>query len=241
MNFERLCPDCMREIPEGAGSICPHCGYDTRSKTEITHQLKPFSILAGKYMVGNVKGEGGFGITYIGIDLNLEIRLAIKEFYPNGFATRESSVTSTLTAYEGQNKEEVLKWRDNFVKEAKTMAKFVNLPGIVGVKDFFEENNTAYIIMEFLEGQNLKEYMATRKGGVISVEEMLIMAKPVILSLDSVHKEGLIHRDISPDNLMLLKGGTMKLLDFGAARSYTANNDKSLSVMLKPGYAPEEQ
>ncbi len=204
MKIERLCLHCMREMPEGEEKICPHCGYNYDNPREITHQLKPFTILEGKYLVGDVLGEGGFGITYIGLDLNLEIRVAIKEFYPNGFATRESQNTSELTAYTGQNLEAVYKWRDNFVKEARSLAKCSHLPGIVGVKDYFQENNTAYIIMEYLEGQTLKEHMKGN-GGKLPVNEVLNMMHPVISSLEEVHKEGLIHRDISPDNLILLK------------------------------------
>lgn len=240
MKKERLCPHCMKEMPEGEQKICPHCGYDFDNPREITHQLKPFTILEGKYLVGDVLGEGGFGITYIGFDLNLEIRVAIKEFYPNGFATRESQHTSELTAYAGQNMEAVYKWRDSFVKEARSLAKCSHLPGIVGVKDYFQENNTAYIIMEYLEGQTLKEYMKAN-GGKLPADRVLQVMRPVISSLEEVHKEGLIHRDISPDNLILLKGGNVKLLDFGAARDYTESGERSLSVMLKPGYAPEEQ
>lgn len=240
MEVERICPHCMGEMPEGEKKFCPWCGYDFGNPGEVTHQLKPFTILAGKYLVGDVLGEGGFGITYIGFDLNLEIKIAIKEFYPNGFATRESQNTSELTAYAGQSMETVYKWRDNFVKEARSLAKCSHLPGIVGVKDYFQENNTAYIIMEYLEGQTLKENMKAN-GGKIPPDDVLRMMRPVISSLEEVHREGLIHRDISPDNLILLKGGNVKLLDFGAARDYTESGEKSLSVMLKPGYAPEEQ
>lgn len=240
MNINKLCPHCMKELDKENVGICSHCGYDFSETKEIHHQLKPYTILAGKYLVGDVLGEGGFGITYIGYDLNLEIRVAIKEFYPNGYATRESKNTSVLTAYAGNNIDIVYKWRDNFLREARSLAKCAHLSGVVGVKDFFQENNTAYIVQEFLEGQTLKEYCRER-GGKLPVEQLLPALEPVILSLEEVHKEGLIHRDISPDNIMLLKSGQMKLLDFGAARDFTQEGEKSLSVLLKPGYAPEEQ
>lgn len=230
----------MKEVDKENAGQCSHCGYDFLETKEIHHQLKPYTILAGKYLVGDVLGEGGFGITYIGYDLNLEIRVAIKEFFPNGYATRESKNTSVLTVYAGKNIDIVYKWRDNFLKEARSLAKCANLSGVVGVKDFFQENNTAYIVQEFLEGQTLKEYCKER-GGKLPVEQLLSALEPVILALEEVHKEGLIHRDISPDNIMLLRGGQMKLLDFGAARDFTQEGDKSLSVLLKPGYAPEEQ
>ena len=240
MDINKLCPHCMIEINKEKNTTCPHCGYDFSKESEIHHQLKPYTILAGKYLVGGVLGEGGFGITYLGFDLNLEIRVAIKEFYPNGYASRESQNTNALTAYSGKNMDIVYKWRDNFLKEARSLAKCSHLSGVVGVKDFFQENNTAYIVQEYLEGKTLKEYCKER-GGKLPVEQLLPSLEPVILALGEVHKEGLIHRDISPDNIMLLNGGQMKLLDFGAARDFTEEGEKSLSVLLKPGYAPEEQ
>lgn len=221
-------------------AVCRHCGKNLEIKDEIRHQLKPFTILSGKYLVGDVLGEGGFGITYIGFDLNLELRVAIKEFYPNGFVTRESGVTSTVTIYGGQNKEAILKWKNNFLDEARSLAKCSHLPGVVGVKDFFQENNTVYIVQEYLEGKTLKEYIKAR-GGKIPCNELLKYIEPVIIALGEVHEQGMIHRDISPDNIMMLKSGGMKVLDFGAARSYSEEDEKSRSVLLKPGYAPEEQ
>jgi serine/threonine protein kinase len=230
----------MRNIKGGKGDKCPYCGKNPNQLEEVQHQLKPYTILQGKYLVGDVLGEGGFGITYIGLDINLEIRVAIKEFYPNGYATRESNVTTELSAYTGQSGEIVRKWRDNFLKEARSLAKCAHLSGVVGVKDFFQENNTAYIVQEYLEGMTLKEY-AKSQGGKIPAERLLPAIEPVMTALGEVHRQGLIHRDISPDNIMLLNNGQMKLLDFGAARDYTNEGEKSLSVLLKPGYAPEEQ
>lgn len=240
MDINKLCPYCLREMNTEDSSICPICYRDTKKAYDVTHQLKPFTILQGKYLVGGVLGEGGFGITYIGLDINLEIPVAIKEFYPNGFATRESQVTSVMTVYTGDAEQTVIKWRDNFLKEARMLAKCANLPGVVGVKEFFQENQTAYIVQEYLEGETLKEY-AKSQGGKIPCEQLLASIRPVLQALAQVHKQGLIHRDISPDNIMLLQNGQMKLLDFGAARDFTQEGEKSLSVLLKPGYAPEEQ
>lgn len=239
MNYNNLCPHCMREIQNQNG-VCPCCGCDERQGPELTHQLRPFTILNGKYLVGSVLGEGGFGITYIGYDLNLELRIAVKEFYPNGFCRRESSTTNMVSAYGGSQGEAYEKWRGRFVREAKSLAKCANLPGIVGVKDFFEENNTAYIVMEYLEGQTLKEYL-NRQGGKLPVRQVLAALEPVMISMSQVHRAGLIHRDISPDNIMMTTDGVMKLLDFGAAVDLMKDEERSLSIMLKPGYAPEEQ
>ena len=240
MEPERLCPNCMNEIKEGS-ETCPSCGYDLQAQQEANpHALKPYTILQGKYLVGNVIGEGGFGITYIGFDLNLEVKIAIKEFYPNGFVTRESNVTSMVTNYTTGDKSQYDKWKESFVREARSLAKFSDLPGIVHVRDFFQENNTAYIVMEFVEGETLKSHLKAC-GGKISVDETLTMMRPVIQSLAKVHEAGIVHRDISPDNIMIQKGGTVKLIDFGAARDFGSEGEKSLSVLLKPGYAPEEQ
>ena len=240
MDINKVCTHCMNEVNVSNGTPCPVCGHILEQSMEITHQLKPFTILQGKYLVGDVLGEGGFGITYIGFDLNLEMKVAIKEFYPNGYATREAVSTNALTVYSGQNAETIYKWRDNFLKEARSLGKCSHLPGVVGVRDFFQENNTAYIVLEYLEGTTLKNY-AKSMGGKIPASMLLPALEPIFIALEEVHRQGLIHRDISPDNIMLLPGGQMKLLDFGAARDYTEGGEKSLSVMLKPGYAPEEQ
>lgn len=240
MDISKLCPHCMREYKEERVETCPYCGKNLKINDQVRHQLKPFTILSGKYLVGDVLGEGGFGITYIGFDLNLEIQVAIKEFYPNGFVTRESGVTSTVTIYRGENEEAILKWKNNFLDEARSLAKCSHLSGVVGVKDFFQENNTVYIVQEYLDGKTLKEYIKSR-GGKIPFNELLKDIEPVIIALGEVHEQGLIHRDISPDNIMMLKSGGMKVLDFGAARSYLEGDEKSRSVLLKPGYAPEEQ
>lgn len=240
MNYNNLCPHCMREVEDRQKLVCPYCGYRADKQLQLTHQLKLYTILGGKYLVGDVIGEGGFGITYIGFELNLEMKIAIKEFYPNGFCSREIAVTDKVTSYGGTQAETFDKWRQNFVKEAKSLAKCSHLPGIVGVKDFFQENNTAYIVMEYLEGITLKNYIAGQ-GGKIPAEQILALIKPIVDSLAQIHKTGLIHRDISPDNIMLTDTGGLKLLDFGAARDFTKEEEKSISVLLKPGYAPEEQ
>lgn len=241
MDINQLCPHCLREVRDKAQKkFCDYCGKQLDQMTEVTHQLKPMTILAGKYIIGDVLGEGGFGITYIGFDLNLEMRVAIKEFYPNGFVTREAMNTTAVTAYAGANMQAVQKWQESFIKEARSLAKCSHLSGVVGVKDFFQENNTAYIILEYLEGTDLKNYVKSQ-GGKVNIDWLMTGLEPVIQSLGEVHRQGIVHRDISPDNIRLMPDGKMKLMDFGAARDYTESGEKSLSVMLKHGYAPEEQ
>ena len=219
---------------------CPFCGFDSNEYAASPHHLPLKTILAGKYLIGRVLGEGGFGITYLAWDLNLGVKIAVKEYYPMGFVTREHNSTCSVLPYVGDKTAFFAAGRDRYVEEAKSLAKFYGLPGIVAVKDFFLENNTAYIVMEFVEGKTLKQMLAD-EGGKLPAATVLEMMKPLIRSLSEVHNAGVIHRDISPDNIMVTKEGNVKLLDFGAARDYADSGNRSLSVLLKPGYAPEEQ
>ncbi|MCL2747050.1 MAG: protein kinase [Oscillospiraceae bacterium] len=231
--------NCFGALPGGTQQ-CGACGYNDREHPTPLHQMRPRTILNGKYLLGRVLGEGGFGITYIGKDLNLEVKVAIKEYYPSGFVTREVTATNTVSSYAGDQEVFFQRGRERFVEEARNLAKFRSRPGIVEVSDFFMENGTAYIVMEFIEGQTLKRYLS-QMGGRLPAEQVFGTIRPLMESLSEVHRLGIIHRDISPDNIMITDIGTVKLLDFGAAREFTDSNDKSKSIMLKPGYAPEEQ
>ena len=214
-----LCFNCMKEKKEPGP--CPHCGFDPEAYEAEPHHLPLGTILAGKYLVGRVLGEGGY--------------------YPNGFVTRNSTFNRTLTVLTGSRGEFFQKGLDKFVDEARRLGKFWQLPGIVSVKDYFQENKTGYIVMEFAEGHTLKEILKKSSQGRLPPERVFAMMRPVMKSLNKVHEAGLIHRDISPDNLMVDREGQVMLIDFGAARDFLAEGEKSLSVMLKPGYAPEEQ
>ena len=237
-SIDLLCMGCMA-IREADG-VCTHCGFDEESYISAPHHLPLRTILNGKYLIGRVLGEGGFGITYLGWDLNLDLQIAVKEFYPTGFVTRENTTTNTVTPFTGEKEQFFQTGRNKFVEEAKRLAKFYALPGIVSVKDFFLENGTAYIVMEYVEGETLKQRLANA-GGKLPALQVFEMMKPLMGSLSEIHNVGIIHRDISPDNIMITKGGIIKLLDFGAARDFSGSGNRSLSVMLKPGYAPEEQ
>ncbi len=231
------CMGCMAEIPEGA-QFCPVCGYAAGTPAREAYHLPPGTILQGRYIAGRVLGYGGFGVTYIGYDAALERIVAIKEFLPSTFATRIPGDTA-VTVYEGNATEQFGAGLSRFVEEAQTLAQFNGIPGIVDIYDSFMGNNTAYIVMQFLKGRDVKERLTS--GGPMPYEE----AREIILSicdtLAPVHARGIIHRDISPDNIYRTESGEIKLLDFGAARYESAMNSKSLSVILKSGYAPEEQ
>ena len=233
--MKQYCYTCMREIKQG--DYCTEC-MKPNVPDDFAHHLKPGTILNNKYLVGNCLGEGGFGITYIGRDLLLDFRVAIKEFYPNGYANRNNDKSQEIIATAPSQSEFFNKGKDRFLQEARNIARFVDEPGIVGVREYFECNNTAYIIMDYLDGENLSAIV--KKNGVFRPDALFDMILPMVGSLKRMHEAGIIHRDISPDNIMLLKNGTLKLMDFGSARYYT-NEEKEMSVMLKQGYAPEEQ
>ena len=206
---------------------------------ENLHCLRKETRLIGRYTIEGVLGQGGFGITYLGIDELHEKKVAIKEFFPQGIVTRNIEYQDTVTVTFVGEKENYEKGKERFLKEARTMAKFSKDEGIVKALDFFEINNTAYIVMEYLEGITLKQYL--RENQRIAPEDLIELLVPLIESLDEIHSQGMIHRDISPDNIMVLPDGRIKLMDFGAARDYTEFGEKSLSIVLKPGYAPPEQ
>lgn len=233
MNPQRICYGCFREKEPG---VCPHCGYDDKEEQPYL-ALPRGTILNGRYLTGKVLGIGGFGITYLGYDLTLDIKVAIKEYMPSGMATRYTDgYTVTLT---GRTEKEYAAGMERFLNEARILAKLQNLPNIVSVHNYFKENNTAYFVMEYIEGMSLKEYLAER-GNVIPYTEALAILLPVMKALCEVHSMNLIHRDISPDNIYITASGESRLLDFGAAR-FSLGDNKSVSVILKHGYAPEEQ
>ena len=206
---------------------------------ENLHCLRKGTRLIGRYIIEGVLGQGGLGITYLGINELHEKKVAIKEFFPQGIVTRNIEYQDTVTVTFVGEKDNYEKGKERFLKEARTMAKFSKDEGIVKALDFFEINNTAYIVMEYLEGITLKQYL--RENQRIVPEDLIELLVPLIESLDEIHSQGMIHRDISPDNIMVLPDGRIKLMDFGAARDYTEFGEKSLSIVLKPGYAPPEQ
>lgn len=233
----RVCPNCLAPLEKGG--VCPQCGFNSDTYTVLPHHLVPGSLVKERYQVGRVLGEGGFGITYVGRDTVLNLKVAVKEFYMAGYVNRNHDASDTVFATLGTHRDTFTKNKEKFLSEARVLARFYEEPGIVGVRDFCEENGTAYIIMDFLDGVNLKDYL--ERNGRLAPADAVALLMPVMRSLQRVHADGIIHRDISPDNIMVLDGGRTKLLDFGAARAVSQTDIKSLSVILKPGYAPEEQ
>lgn len=238
-NIYDRCPNCMNPYP-GDGQPCQYCGQDVMGYVAPKNCLPPFTILQNKYMVGRVLGQGGFGITYIGYDMNLATYVAIKEYYPESISTRGLADNVLMVTAQAGKDEIYNKNLNRFVDEARNLSKFYGLPGIVSVRNFFYENGTAYIVMDYVAGENLKKYLADN-GGKLDENTVLALMKPVLESLYEIHKKGLIHRDISPDNIMFDDDGRIKLIDFGAVRGSSAETEMTYTVMLKHGYAPQEQ
>lgn len=233
----RKCMGCMNDYNEKY-DVCPHCGFILGEVSDESYHLQPGTIINNKYIAGKVLGFGGFGVTYIGWDAVLEKKIAIKEYFPNEFCTRVHG-QEKVSIYSGDKQEQFLAGKEKFISESKCLSKLMDVDGIVKVLDCFEANNTAYIVMEYLEGQTLKSVIEAQ--GKLDVDTAIEMIKPILQALDKVHEAGIIHRDIAPDNIFITNDGRIKIIDFGASRFATTKHSKSLAVMLKPGYSPEEQ
>ena len=232
-----ICYHCFREKNQ-EDIVCPYCGFDLKENEEqYPVALRAGTVLNGRYLVGRVLGQGGFGITYLAFDKTLNARVAVKEYMPNEIAVRTGADVSV--AVESRS-EDFAYGRERFQEEARTLARFIGQPGIAGVTDTFDENGTSYFVMDYIEGISFKAYIANQ-GGKISAQEALDVMIPVLRALSAVHAEGYIHRDVTPDNIYITKDGNVKLLDFGSARYSLGDKSKSLDVILKVGYAPKEQ
>ena len=235
------CPVCgkLTDLP-----VCPVCGW-TEGQVNAPHQLQPGTVLRGQYVIVRALGQGGYGITYLGWDRELERTVAIKEFFPNSMVTRDTAQGTGVQFFTAYSQEQYTAGRERFLREARALAKFSSVPEIVGIHSCFEENHTAYMVMEYVKGSNLVQY-TRNAGGRLSAEETLRILKPIMAALDRVHQAGIIHRDISPDNIILEPMGGAKLIDFGAARAVEnpdagADMTRSTEAIVKQGFAPPEQ
>ena len=235
------CLSCMQMID---GGDCPHCGYPGKVMNE-SHQLAVGTMLRKRYQIGRCLGQGGFGITYLGWDTLMRKTVAVKEFYPSGAVYRRTAVSAQVECATDAMIPHFEYSRERFLREASALVDFRDIPEVVDILDFIEENNTAYIVMEYVRGVDLAKYIRM-KGGRLSVEETFRILKPVMEALAKVHKGGIVHRDISPDNIILDPMGGAKLLDFGAVRAVEDPDvekglNKSTEAILKQGFAPIEQ
>ena len=227
----------MTGIPDNAGT-CPVCGYVQNKLPDNPLFLFPGTIINKRYLLGRVLGFGGFGITYIGYDGVLQRTVAIKEFFPSGLVSRQTG-NPYVTVYSGEAGEIYTANLESFHDEAIRLAKLHDIHGVVHIYDCVRANGTAYIIMEYLEGESYKDIL--KRVNRLSVEEATGIILRVLNTLHDIHQQGIIHRDIAPDNIFRKKNGDIVLIDFGAARQVSAFTQADLTVLLKRGYAPEEQ
>jgi serine/threonine protein kinase len=209
---------------------------DTNDKYPFA--LPAGTVLSGQYVIERVLGQGGFGITYQATDHHSGERVAIKEYFPDSLAGRTDKVR--VTAFSDERGDSFNYGKDCFLQEAETLAEFIGNENIVRVYTYFEENGTAYFVMDFVEGMSLDRYMRNH-GGRISYAEAEQILLPIMDALAAVNSKGIVHRDVTPDNIYLTADGNVKLLDFGAARYSLGDRSKSLDVVLKHGFAPKEQ
>lgn len=232
------CEHCFE--PKMGNMVCPHCGFDPRTQKAYVGILPPFTVLHARYLLGRVLGKGGFGVTYIAKDLCTNRLCAIKEYLPSEYSSRSNS-TKNIVPYSDAKAQYVFNHgREKFVEEAKTLKQLRNHPIVVDIWDFFQENNTAYLVMELLDGQDLRK-QARQNGGKMDAEQMKEVFVIVASALMEIHRLNILHRDLSPENIILTKDGRVKLIDFGAARNFVSTQNAGMSILLKPGFAPPEQ
>ena len=237
VDIDKLCPGCMQHLKD-SNTTCPHCGYPEKRLT-VKDSLPIFSILAGKYLLGAPLGKGGFGITYIAMHLPDEKIVAIKEFFPANLAVRDTDNETVVPADDTK----AVYYRTgmkSFSEEGRILYLLSDIEHVIHVAEQIQANNTTYLVMEYVPGISLKKYMKQQQK-LFSEQETLTLMQPILIALQAMHQKGILHRDISPENLMLSPDNTLTLIDFGAARTFSRSDDDNLTVILKRGYAPEEQ
>src|SRR6266567_908351 len=237
MNADALCMGCMCE--RGVADACARCHYLKGTPAESFMVLPPGTVLKSNYVVGKKLGQGGFGITYIGYDFTSNRRLAIKEYFPREISTR-SDDHHTVSPLSRANRDDLDYGLLKFEEEAHALAQFKDHPSIVSFLDFFRANGTGYIVMGYVDGDTLRKHLR-QHGERISFDEALQILNQVMRALEEIHRVNILHRDISPENIYIESDGNVVLLDFGAAKQALGEQSQSLSVILRPGYAPEEQ
>ena len=237
MDYQKICPGCMKERPDPAGP-CAFCGYDPALREPTEDSLAPGSLLAGRYLTGRILGRGGFGITYLGLDLQLQVRVAVKELFLKSVnqRDRESGLVLAIAGKESL----FASCRGRFLREARVLAMLdeKDAEGIVTVRDFFEENGTAYIVMEYIEGMTLREKIG--REGRLDYRQMMAYIRPFCHAVMKIHSFTVVHKDISPENIMITPEGRVRLLDFGVACGPEPDPEGE-PVSYKQGFAAPEQ
>ncbi len=231
-----ICLNCFGTL-DPRTRICTSCRKRAADELSPTQALPLRTLLAGRYLIGMPLGRGGFGITYKAYDMLMSTRVAIKEFFPKGY-TKRIPRSCAVDVTDANNAKVFNYWLTAFIQEAKVLTSIKHMDGIVSIYDFFLTNNTAYIVMEYLDGMSLHKFIGGR-GDRLHINETLNIMRPVLETLLLLHQHGIIHKDISPENIQIVNNRTIKLIDFGAASIYTQHIAKPFFV-LKKGYSPIE-
>ena len=235
----RICYHCMSPIQKSKLNTCPHCGNSLAFEPVDSKYLKPGTILQKKFVVGYPIGSGGFGNTYIGWDKFLLRKVAIKEYYPKQYVSRDDATTE-ITLNSADLRRKYRKGLQQFLEEARSIANLKDIKGVVEITNFFEENGTGYIVMEYLEGDTVNSIIK-KSGNRLSYEQSREIVLTVLYTLRELHAKGILHRDIAPDNVFITNRGVIKLIDFGAAKHASELANVKSGIVLKAGYAPIEQ
>lgn len=236
MDVRLYCYACMGPLTAPDG-VCPHCGHDNRVRQGDGDCL-PGMMLQGQYLVGKMLGRGGFGVTYLGMDMSLQRKVAIKEYYPPATAIRERD-TYTMRSRTG-SEGDFAHGCERALAEGRVAARMGRVNGVVQIYSAFEANGTVYTVMEYVQGQTLTQRVKDL-GGRMPWKQLIALMEPVMDTLATIHGMKVIHRDVSPDNIMIREDGTAVLLDFGAAHAFSEHTASEHSVVLRRGYAPIEQ
>ena len=229
------CMGCMHELDWDGR--CHYCGFDERNYKKDQQLGLHTRLKNGEYMIGRQLGQGGFGITYIGMDTTLLQTVAIKEYFPFGAVRRNDR--NEIELYDEKYRKDYEKGLESFLNEGRILARFSNLTAVVGVKNFFHENNTAYLVMDYVEGLSVREYV--KRYGVLSPDRTLFLVQQVIADMQMIHHKQVLHRDVSADNLIITHNGSLKLIDFGATRQEFTKNQYTGTILCKQGYSAIEQ
>lgn len=233
----KLCMGCMNQM-EDQVTVCPHCGFNERELKQEAYYLTPGTVVGGKYIIGRALSYAGYTVTYIGMDAENNRKVLVKEYLPNEFSTRPEG-DKEVTIYSGDAKEQFEEGLTTFLNEANRIQQLGRPQGIMQVYDCVAENDTGYVISEYLEGQTLAQML--EGGKKFSPQEAKEFICEILEGLRRVHPLDVVHCDIAPETIVVTRTGEIKLLDFGATRYVTTANSKSLAIILKQGYAPEEQ
>lgn len=234
----KFCYSCMSRLMDEKQNTCPHCGEPLQCSAVKTNVLPPGTVLQGKFIIGKVLGSGGFGNTYIGWNNVLSCRVAIKEFFPRHMSVRNGD-RKTISVSGETMRERYNQSLQSFLEEARRLAELGDIPGIPDVYGYFQENGTGYIVMEYLEGITVKQLLRD-SGGRLKYEWSRQIILSVLYTLKAIHRRGILHRDIAPDNIMITGDGIVQLIDFGVAKKKMDVVPDPV-IMLKAGYSPPEQ